>query len=355
MGFEYKLIATFVASLLSTFLVIWFSRWLSLGIDSVKGVKKHGTHKKAVPRLGGIGIFLGFTAGYHFLGLEFLTPSLILCVAAPFALGLMEDVTQSLSAQFRFLVMALFSLATVFFVEDSLLYNIGFDLPAYAAVPLTILVFTCLTNAINIIDGFNGLAAGISLLAFSALAIVAFLHHRPGIFACSLTMLFSTAGFLFFNFPSARIFLGDGGAYFIGFTLALLSALLINRTVGIVSPWFPVAILLYPIMDTLFSVYRRKVLKGKGAFTADLLHMHSLVYKRVSRRNHLTSLYVILFNLPFTVFAVMLHRSTPALMILCALYCVAYITVYMAIVNFRVKRVVGGVPGIPNGQGVKLL
>lgn len=354
MGFESKLISTFVVSMVATYLVIRAASGFSFGIDSVKGVKKHGTHKKAVPRLGGIGIFAGFSVGYNIFGFEFLTSSLIFCVAAPFALGFVEDVTQSLSAHFRFIVMALFALATVFFVDDSLLYDIGIDLPAYVAVPLTILTFTCIANAINIIDGFNGLAAGVTLLAFAALSIVAFLHHRPGIFAASLTMMFSTAGFLFFNFPSARIFLGDGGAYFIGFTLALLSALLINRTVGIVSPWFPVAILLYPIMDTLFSVYRRRILKGKGAFTADLLHMHSLVYKRVARSNHLTSLYVILFNLPFTVFAVILHRSTAALMVLCALYCVAYITIYMSIVNFRVRKVVSA-PGIPNGQGVKLL
>lgn len=354
MGFEYKLIATFLVALASTYFVIWLANWLSFGIDPAKGVKKHGTHKRAVPRLGGIGIFLGFLSGYYLFGLEFLTPMLLFCVTGPFILGLTEDVSQGLSAHFRFLVMAMLSLATVFFVEDSLLFDIGIDLPVYVAVPLTILIFTCITNAINIIDGFNGLAAGVSLLAFAALAIVAFLHHRPGIFATSLTLMFSSAGFIFFNFPSARIFLGDGGAYFTGFMLALLSALLINRTVGIVSPWFPVAVLLYPITDTLFSVYRRKILKGKGAFTADLLHMHSLVYKRVARRNHLTTLYIILFNLPFTVFAVMLHRSTTALILLCAVYCVVYITLYMAIVNFKVRQVVG-TPGLPNGQGIKLL
>lgn len=354
MHFGHKLIVVFLVSLVSTYLVIWLARLLSFGIDAVKG-KKHCTHKRAVPRLGGLGIFAGFAAGYYLFGLDFIAPTLMLCVALPFLLGLVEDVTQRLSANFRFLMMALFSLTALFLVGDLIVYDIGVDLPVYAAVPLTILAFTGLANAINLIDGFNGLAAGISAMAFAGLAMVSYLHFRQGVFATSLTMLFSIAGFVVFNFPGGRIFLGDGGAYFMGFMLALLSALLINRGIGIISPWFPVALLLYPLTDTLFAIYRRRVLKGRKAFAADLLHMHSLVYKRVARKNHLTSIYVLLFNLPFTVFAVLLYRNTVGLIVLCGFYVMGYVTLYMAIVNFRIKKVVGN-PMLPaDGEGIKLL
>ena len=354
MCFGHKLIVIFFASLFSTYLVIWLARLLRLGIDAVKG-KRHCTHKCPVPRLGGVGIFVGFVAGYHLFGLQFISPRLMLCVALPFLLGLAEDFMQRLSANFRFLMMALISLTTLFLVSDLLVYSVGVDLPVYVAVPLTILAFTGLANAMNMIDGFNGLSAGISIMAFAGLAVVSYLHYQQGIFTTSLTMLFSIAGFAVLNFPGGRVFLGDGGAYFIGFVLAFLSSLLVNRSVGTISPWFPVALMLYPITDTLFSIYRRRVLKGRKAFAADLLHMHSLVYKRVARKNHLTSLYVLLFNLPFTVFSVLLYRNTPGLMVLCGFYCLCYVTLYMAIVNFRIKRVIGN-PMLPaDGEGIKLL
>ena len=91
----------------------------------------------------------------------------------------------------------------------------------------------------------------------------------------------AVGGFLLINYPSGRIFLGDGGAYLIGLLLAELSVLLVGRN-SEVSPWFPLVLLAYPIWETLFSMYRRRM-HGRSTGEADALHLHSLVYRRVAR------------------------------------------------------------------------
>ena len=95
-------------------------------------------------------------------------------------------------------------------------------------------------------------------------------------------MLGALLGFLVFNYPSGRIFMGDGGAYLLGFWLGELSVLLVVRNPD-VSPWFPIVLLAYPVVETLFSIYRRKFLQGRSAGRPDAMHLHQLIYRRLAR------------------------------------------------------------------------
>ncbi|CAE6923543.1 Undecaprenyl-phosphate alpha-N-acetylglucosaminyl 1-phosphate transferase [Paraburkholderia nemoris] len=172
---------------------------------------------------------------------------------------------------------------------------------SYAVIfcAVTVLAVAALANAINIIDGFNGLASMVASLAY-----VAFQVSDPIVLSASFMMMGAVLGFFIWNFPAGLIFLGDGGAYFIGFMLAELSIMLVMRNRD-VSAWYPVLLFMYPIFETCFSIYRKKFIRGMSPGIPDGVHLHMLVYKRLmrwavgartarelTRRNSLTSPYL---------------------------------------------------------------
>lgn len=129
------------------------------------------------------------------------------------------------------------------------------------SIAITTVAVAGLANSINIIDGFNGLASMVAMMMFVSLAYVAFRVGDTLILTIAFAMIGAILGFFIWNFPAGHIFLGDGGAYMIGFVLAECSILLVLRN-GSVSAWYPVLMVIYPIFETLFSIYRRRVLKG---------------------------------------------------------------------------------------------
>jgi hypothetical protein len=155
------------------------------------------------------------------------------------------------------------------------------------------------------------------------------------------------AGFLVWNYPFGRLFLGDGGAYFLGFMLGALSILLVTRNRA-VSAWFPVLVLAYPLVEVAFSVYRRKVLRGRAAGLPDAAHLHQLLYKRIVRwalnehvrdrqlrGNALTAPYLWLLSSLAVVPAARFYDDTAVLAVLFAVFCVGYVWLYFRIVTLR--------------------
>jgi UDP-N-acetylmuramyl pentapeptide phosphotransferase/UDP-N-acetylglucosamine-1-phosphate transferase len=166
----------------------------------------------------------------------------------------------------------------------------------------------------------------------------------------SLSMLGALVGFGVWNWPGGRIFLGDGGAYLLGFWLAELGVLLVMRNPQ-VSPWFPLVIMIYPIWETLFSMYRRKIIRKHEVGHPDAMHLHQLVYQRVIRksgapgaitREHqrnsrvapLLLIPVILLMLP----ALLLWHRTDAMLICAGAFCVAYGWLYYRLTHWRAPR-----------------
>ena len=149
------------------------------------------------------------------------------------------------------------------------------------AVALTLLCVTGVANAINIIDGFNGLASMCVLMMLLAIAYVGFAGRRHARRHVALIAAGAVLGFFIWNFPAGLIFLGDGGAYFLGFVLAELSVLLLARNPQ-VSPMFPLLLCAYPIFETVFSMYRRRVLRGVAdRAQPDGIHLHTLIHRRL--------------------------------------------------------------------------
>lgn len=349
-----------LVSWLMALLVIRFDHLhASLTADhDVGGVQKF--HTKPVPRVGGIGLFLGLLAvglWLRFMNSSVGAPMLWLLFAASpaFLGGLLEDLTKRVSVLARLLLTMVSALLGYWLLEAGL---IRLDIPLLDAalhwwpfsLLLTLVAIAGVANAVNIIDGFNGLAGMVCVMIFGALAYVAYMVGDVFLWSTCAAMVGGILGFLFWNFPRGLIFLGDGGAYFLGFMAGEISILLVVRNPD-VSPWFPMLLVIYPVFETLFSIYRKKILRGMSPGVPDGVHLHMLIYKRLVRwavgsteaadkthRNALTSPYLWLLSSLAVIPAVLFWRFTPALIFFTIVFALVYVWLYRSIVLFRVPK-----------------
>jgi len=167
--------------------------------------------------------------------------------------------------------------------------------------------------------------------------------------ATVLVLAGATAGFLVWNYPRGLIFAGDGGAYLWGAVIAIVSVLLVLRHPQ-VSPWFPMLLLIYPVWETAFSIYR-KIARGQSPGLADALHFHQLIHRRIVRqvfdddevrgmlmRNNRTSPYLWGFAMLTVLPAVLFWNQTPLLMLFVLIFIVSYVWAYTRIIRFKVPR-----------------
>ncbi|GAP33860.1 glycosyltransferase [Piscinibacter sakaiensis] len=354
-----SLVVGFVVALLATLLIVKSSgRHGRLSADhDLSGPQKF--HARPVPRIGGVGIFVALVAGTV---LAHATPqanaawlwTLLACSLPAFLSGLAEDLTKNVSPRRRLAFTAGAAVLGVWWL-DALIRRTGVPgleqavqfLPV--AVLLTVFLVSGVANAVNIIDGFNGLASMCVVIMLVGLAYVAFQVGDTAIVNASLLLIGAVLGFFVWNFPAGLIFLGDGGAYLLGFLFGELCVLLVARNPE-VSPWFPVLLCGYPIFETVFSIYRKKFLRGMSPGIPDGVHLHMLVYKRLMRwtlgssarqktaRNSMTSPYLWLLCLLSVVPAVLAWQSTAWLIAFCGLFILAYVLLYWSIVRFKAPK-----------------
>ena len=316
-------------------------------------------HAHPVPRIGGLGIVAGVAGGVlilvHFYKSVWLAPLLLASAMPVFFSGLLEDLTKNVSPRRRLLAAALSAAIAAFVVEGVVART---DLPgvdllvAYpaGAVVMAIFVVAGFANAVNIIDGFNGLASMCVVLMLISISYVGFAVGDVTIAVLALAGIGAVLGFFFWNFPGGLVFLGDGGAYFLGFYVGELAILLVHRNPS-VSPMFALLVGIYPVFETLFSIYRKKFLRGMSPGVPDGVHLHMLVYKRLmrwvvgpgdvkarTRRNSLTSIYLWMLCMMSVVPAIVWWDSTPILGSFIVLFAATYVTLYWRIVRFRVPR-----------------
>ena len=355
-----ELLTGFAVSLCLTLVVIHYSKLHAhLALDhDVLGPQKFHVHP--VPRVGGIGIIVGVASAM--LPLAWMKPQLaqlggLLLLAGLPALGagLVEDLTKRVSPRVRLGATAVSALLAVWLLNAVIRRT---DIPgldwavtsSFVAISLTVLAVAGIANSVNIIDGFNGLASMCVVIMLAALAYVAFQVGDPLLAALALAGVGAVLGFFVWNFPAGLIFLGDGGAYFLGFYVAELAILLLVRNPE-VSPLFPLLVCVYPIFETLFSIYRRRVLRATPPSVPDGIHLHSLIYRRVlrwavgdrsakalTRRNSMTSPFLWALCMLSVVPAVLFWNSTPLLAVVLGGFAVSYVVLYWRIVRFRSPR-----------------
>jgi len=348
-----SIISFIFSSIVCFFIIKFFPKYF---YDPVRGGTQK-LHHRPTPRAGGLGIFLGLvTAGLVLTvkNVVYLNYFWLFVVSSfpAFVGGLLEDITKKVSVKIRFVFMIFSGILAVLFLEAVVVrVDIPFVDQIFSfypfAVTFTIFAIAGLTNAINIIDGFNGLASGVSISIFFAISYVAFVNNDFFILAVSLIMIGAVLGFFIFNYPFGLIFLGDGGAYLIGFTIAVLSILLVKNHQE-VSAWFPIAVAVYPIYETLFSIYRRKFIRKVSPTEPDRFHLHTLFYKTIVKkllgtsnpvyRNPATSPLIWAINMVGVIPAVLFWDNTPVLISFILLFIAVYTKIYFSIIKSKLPK-----------------
>jgi len=267
-------------------------RWhgaLSLDHD-LTGAQK--IHHNPVPRVGGLGVLAGLLAGiavgYTLGGTTWpWVAKLLTCALPTFAAGLIEDMTKRVSVRTRLLASFASAALAVWLLDATLLRldtPLVDDLMLWAPAGV---LFTCfavggMTNAINIIDGLNGLASGAVALMLAGLAAIAWQAGDVLVMRLCLWGIAAMLGFMLLNYPFGRIFLGDGGAYLAGFWLAECAVMLLHRN-PTVSTWAVLLCVWFPTWETVYSMYRRRRKQRGTSGEPDMGHLHHLVFKLAGR------------------------------------------------------------------------
>lgn len=351
------LLLAFSACAMVTLLVIAsahrHARWTS--DHDLSGPQK--MHANVVPRIGGVGIASGVAAGALTLGVvkPDLWPAVLatlVCALPAFGLGLTEDLTKAISPRRRLVAAALSGLMGYYLLGAAWpLMGLAW-VDAVLALPSVTLLLSLfyvagMVNAVNIIDGMNGLASMCTAIMMAALCYVALQVGDMLVAGLALACVGAALGFFIWNYPRGLVFLGDGGAYLLGFMVATLALLLCARNPQ-VSPLLPVVLPAYPIFETLFTMYRRRVLRGRPVSLPDGIHLHTLIYRRILRwalgqddavsrtkSNSMTSPYLWVLSSVAVVPTALFWYHTGALLTAMVLFTVAYLFLYWRIVRFR--------------------
>lgn len=322
-------------ALVSGFLIsVIFSVGVVLLSHNFREFRSHGhegpqkIHETETPRIGGAAIIIG-----ALVALVLLWPKAnialinILCVLPIAVLGTLEDLTNRVSALARLLV-SVVSAILVVYVAEILISPTGFKpfdwllaLPGLAAL-FTVLAVTAKCHAINIIDGLNGLASGTCILVLGTISGLAGVYDNWPLGFAALTVMVPTVGFFLINFPKGFLFLGDGGAYFLGMIVAVLAINLPNA-IPEVSSFASLLMVSYPIYETIRSYVRRFRNPGQALMQPDNKHLHSRLFKLLNCRlswsgfakNATASLIVLFFPASGCMVAFMFHSTVEVLVL----------------------------------------
>lgn len=327
----YLALGAFVFSFVLQLIVIYLSHKYNFFIDSHKENKPQGFHDFATPRAGGIGIFIGILA-------ILLTPlgwKLILSALLAFMSGIFEDFHNSLSPKLRLLLQLIAAATAVWFMDAVVTYlGLGITMPYFVGVIFSLFAIVGMMNAINIIDGFNGLASGVILLILISFSTVAYGENNFEILSIILIVMGATFGFFILNFPKAKIFLGDGGAYMLGFIVAIIGIFMASKYEN-VSPWYVFAIFIYPVWEVIFSILRR-IYTGSSPIYPDANHLHTSIHKKITKSNPLTSLLIVCGISPFILASTIFHNHSSINITIAICFIIFYLLIYRYLVKKEV-------------------
>jgi UDP-N-acetylmuramyl pentapeptide phosphotransferase/UDP-N-acetylglucosamine-1-phosphate transferase len=337
----------FLASFLLCIAVVLTKRWHgAFSMDTTNGIQKF--HSTPTPRIGGIPIIIALVIAWGKSNFEIqalLAPILFAGMPA-FLFGIAEDLTKQIGVVQRlFATMASGLLA--WWITDSSLSRLdiwGVDLLmqfTFFSVLFTSFAIGGVANSINIIDGFNGYASLTCTIAFIGFGLIAFQVGDQNLSLVSIILAASVWGFFLVNWPFGKLFLGDGGAYFLGFALAWIAVLLIERNPS-VSAFSALVICILPITEVIFSIFRR-IVRNEHPGKPDRLHFHSLLKRRyVSKwfvkwhnlsRNSLVGIMMGTMNLASAFIANFIYGSTFYCVVASLFFVLGYVAVFARMVR----------------------
>ncbi len=338
------------------------------GIVDRPGPRK--VHRIPIPRIGGVVVFVGFACGLAFAvfttGYANLLPvrtgywgALAACAVGMLLLGLVDDVVGvSFRGKFAFQILASLVVWTAGFRIAVLTHPLDvhrIEL-GWLSLPITVLWIVGITNAINLIDGLDGLAAGCALITTTTFAVIAAHGGRVAVTAIGVALVGSLVGFLRYNFNPARIFLGDSGSMFLGFVLAVISIHGSQKGPAAVATLAPLLVLGLPIVDTALAIARRlyrlgseSTRSGNGAgwavrnlsvmFQPDRGHVHhQLLDLGLGHRAAVLVLYLVMIALGFLALAVVVLNSVWVALILVTVLALSTVAMLLALLRLRRRR-----------------
>ncbi|WP_371767798.1 glycosyltransferase [Massilia sp.] len=354
-------LTAWVASFVISQLIVRSQKWhgrLTHDHD-LGGVQK--VHTTAVPRIGGLAVIGGILLGFvlfqqifpgHVSASRASRIYLLLGASLPaFLAGLIEDFTKRVSVRVRLVATALSALVASLALGATVGELDIWGLDALLTIAPLAIVATAVfvaggSNAINIIDGFNGLSGSTIIIMAIGLAAVGLQVGDSFVAVLGALCAGATLGFLMLNYPSGKMFLGDGGAYFLGFWVSEMAVLLLVRHPEL-SAWQILAICGYPIIEVLFSIYRRKFVRKVSPGAPDALHLHGLVFRRLVfkyvrrdaarpwKRNAMVPCFMAPAVAACVAVSVWFGQSTPAAVAIVVAQVVLYIAVYGRLVRGR--------------------
>lgn len=343
LGFDSYLYGFALSFLLSGSICLFSGKLKKFGMDSLAGPQK--LHQGSIPRIGGLAIFVGILANMVFMPNSSIDSSAFLmgAVVPVFLIGVMEDFTGSVSPWSRLLV----SLAAGGFfcgLTGYTITNVGIDIiNPLLDLPLvsfafTSIAFAAMVNALNIVDGLNGLAGSVSVFMLFSFGILSSYVGNHELQLICFLITASCIGFLFWNFPLGKIFLGDGGAYFLGAFVGGVSIMLPEQNDSI-SPFSSFLIVIYPVYELMRSSVRRLVSGDGNAMVPDDKHLHSMLFKLIALQfqmarfiqNSLASLITMVVPLFCCVWAVIFYQSEIWLVFGVCFFVVFYEVCYLTV------------------------
>jgi len=334
--------------LVSVLIVLTKNLHGSATMDLSHGIQKF--HTAPTPRVGGLPIVVGLSFAWFTSTHEIkhiLSPILIAGLPA-FLFGLAEDITKRVGVLARLLATMASGLLAWCLTDYSLSRVDVWGLDWLLKYTVISVVFTSfavggVANAINIIDGFNGLASTMATLAFAGFAVIAWTVGDATLASVSIIIAACVWGFFWVNWPFGKLFLGDGGSYFVGFALAWVAVLLIERN-PTVSPFAALLICIHPISEVLLSIFRRK-LKKMNPGHPDRLHFHSIVKQRYVRRwfgnlrlelrNSITGLFVGFMTLTAILIASLVNQNSLLSLLSVIALAMGYVAIYARMIRFQ--------------------
>jgi UDP-GlcNAc:undecaprenyl-phosphate/decaprenyl-phosphate GlcNAc-1-phosphate transferase len=301
-------------------------------------------HKENITRFGGISIYFTILLigiiNFFDISLTENTYFLLIVASSPvFLCGFLEDITQSISPKKR-LLGSLLSAILFIIIFQKFVSKVGINqidfLLKYQLISIffTLLCVTFLIQAFNIIDGLNGLSLSTCILSLLTVSVISYYNENFEIFSFSLSMIFVLVGVLIFNFPHAKIFIGDGGAYLIGFILASILIIFINNIN--VSSFVVLQIIIYPSYELIRSIIRRRFFEKRSVSEPDLKHLHSILYlyfltiksKGKLNSNILSSCLIILIQVLNCAYIIYFFNEEKIIIFGIVTFCIIYETVY---------------------------
>jgi UDP-N-acetylmuramyl pentapeptide phosphotransferase/UDP-N-acetylglucosamine-1-phosphate transferase len=342
-NFYFYLFGAFFASFMLQYLVIDLSYKRGIFIDDNISDLPQKFHTAPTPRIGGLGIFIGC----FFLMVNTQIGLFLMLASVPaFVSGFLEDLFAKISPGRRLIIMLVSAVMAIYLLGVVVTDFTFFEVPLEIGVVITIVAIIGMINGTNLIDGINGLSSGISMIIFITYFFMARIVGDMDIQFISAICFTTLLGFFVFNYPKGKIFLGDGGAYFIGFMLAVVAILLNKNSIEAetgISPWFILCTLIHPVYEVIFSFFRKAVIEKESPFNPDPYHIHQFVFIYLAKKNNpLTTLIILPFVLINNLVAIQFYNNHIVLLLLALSYVLLYSLIYYLLYKKHQKTIKSG-------------